>query len=614
RLVGVPVELPDGVSYEGAWGRHLCGWVQRVSCMKTAPRNATGGGRFLLSHGSGGRGGLGGNHTETSRMVESPGVRTGELHYGQPGLQPMRTKSDACLIPGGAPAGGSVDAWSVVRANDTVPKQLVCLSAPQETGAVQGLSSSDFQDATSLSYAYQYQHDANRRVVGTSSDPTFPVLADGNPYVKGSEGVSQLNALGYLDSGSGTSVRWNIVGHANGESRDCLVPLDVRTPPATDSDSDAVQDILQYAFETRDYYVRRPTGSNGSILCCVRDEEVERMMAALKELDSASRGQAATSQPVGDDGRAPSGPTTPPSDIEMTERTIAEALQRPWLEGPEYTFDGVSLETAFDQLGRQGTVKIVVNWSALKSVGIEKDAKVTLKAVPPVSRATMLDRIVELYASQDKQIGYGIFGKVVYVSTERDIAFRKLLDTCAEFGCIVNLSTMLPEQVVIHAAALHEASQADEARRLIDALLAFTPDHKAAAALRDALADKTLDDEARKERVAEIRKEAAAAIDALAERIRTLAKRVDERLLAQIMGGEPGPGDGDETHDGRVTISVLTTNKDAATLLALKDAGLVIEGKAASANVVVGRAPLTSVEGIALLEGISRIEPVNESD
>ncbi|MBN1345225.1 MAG: VWA domain-containing protein [Phycisphaerae bacterium] len=38
RLVSVPIELPDGVSYEGVFGERLCGWAQRICQCKTAPR------------------------------------------------------------------------------------------------------------------------------------------------------------------------------------------------------------------------------------------------------------------------------------------------------------------------------------------------------------------------------------------------------------------------------------------------------------------------------------------------------------------------------------------------------------------------------------------------
>ena len=43
-----------------------------------------------------------------------------------------------------------------------------------------------------LSYAYQYQEDPNRRPIGTSSEPTFPFMADANPYISGRVAYSTL--------------------------------------------------------------------------------------------------------------------------------------------------------------------------------------------------------------------------------------------------------------------------------------------------------------------------------------------------------------------------------------------------------------------------------------
>lgn len=87
----------------------------------------------------------------------------------------------------------SVDMWAIVRANNTTPKQFNCPSTTdipdpaQDTTAYYDFLSENVASGASqyLSYAYQYQHDPNRRIVGTSSEPTFPIMADGNPYIKG---------------------------------------------------------------------------------------------------------------------------------------------------------------------------------------------------------------------------------------------------------------------------------------------------------------------------------------------------------------------------------------------------------------------------------------------
>lgn len=82
----------------------------------------------------------------------------------------------------------TVDMWTVVRANNTTPKQFICPSTTDTPDPAQDTTAYyDFLGPTNLSYAYQYQHDADRRIIGTSSEPSFPFMADANPYVKGGE-------------------------------------------------------------------------------------------------------------------------------------------------------------------------------------------------------------------------------------------------------------------------------------------------------------------------------------------------------------------------------------------------------------------------------------------
>jgi prepilin-type N-terminal cleavage/methylation domain-containing protein len=75
----------------------------------------------------------------------------------------------------------TVDLWAVVKANNTTPKQFICPSTTDVQDPAQDTTVYfDFFSAGTLSYAYQYQHDPNRRIIGTSSEPTFPVLSDAN--------------------------------------------------------------------------------------------------------------------------------------------------------------------------------------------------------------------------------------------------------------------------------------------------------------------------------------------------------------------------------------------------------------------------------------------------
>jgi hypothetical protein len=80
----------------------------------------------------------------------------------------------------------TVDMWTLVRANNTTPKQFNCPSTTDIPDPAQDTTAYyDFLTEIHLSYAYQYQHDPNRAPIGTSSEPTFPVMADANPYIKG---------------------------------------------------------------------------------------------------------------------------------------------------------------------------------------------------------------------------------------------------------------------------------------------------------------------------------------------------------------------------------------------------------------------------------------------
>jgi len=80
----------------------------------------------------------------------------------------------------------SVDMWTVIRANNTTPKQFICPSTIDVPDFAQDTTVYyDFFQVGNVSYGYMYQHDPNRRVIGPASEPNFPVMADANPYVKG---------------------------------------------------------------------------------------------------------------------------------------------------------------------------------------------------------------------------------------------------------------------------------------------------------------------------------------------------------------------------------------------------------------------------------------------
>ncbi len=111
----------------------------------------------------------------------------------------------------------SVDMWSVIRQNNTTPKQFICPSTTDIPDPSQDpLAYFDFQSIQNVSYGYQNQHDPNRPAIGTSSEPTFPFMADGNPYIKG--GIMGVQ----LDDDRTSSFRGNSNNHTNREGQNVL--------------------------------------------------------------------------------------------------------------------------------------------------------------------------------------------------------------------------------------------------------------------------------------------------------------------------------------------------------------------------------------------------------
>ncbi len=98
----------------------------------------------------------------------------------------------------------TVDLWAVVRKMQCAPKQFVCPSTTDLPDPVADTTVYyDFLSMTHLSYGYQFQHSPNRRIIGMASEPLFPVLADGNPYVKG--GITNTLAADRNGPGRGSS-------------------------------------------------------------------------------------------------------------------------------------------------------------------------------------------------------------------------------------------------------------------------------------------------------------------------------------------------------------------------------------------------------------------------
>jgi prepilin-type N-terminal cleavage/methylation domain-containing protein len=112
----------------------------------------------------------------------------------------------------------TADLWMVVRSNNSTPKQFICPSTTDNPDPAQDTTIYyDFLGPTNLSYAYMYQHDMNRRALGTSSEPAFPLMADANPWLKGG------NAPGLATNVDRTGpFRGNSYNHTNREGENVL--------------------------------------------------------------------------------------------------------------------------------------------------------------------------------------------------------------------------------------------------------------------------------------------------------------------------------------------------------------------------------------------------------
>ena len=65
----------------------------------------------------------------------------------------------------------------------------------------------DFLGPENLSYAYQFQHDEDKRILSTSSAPTEVLMADSNPYIKGGVGGDFFADRLSADLGNSTNHR-----------------------------------------------------------------------------------------------------------------------------------------------------------------------------------------------------------------------------------------------------------------------------------------------------------------------------------------------------------------------------------------------------------------------
>ena len=127
----------------------------------------------------------------------------------QPGSRDAAVDHRSAIADGGFVGGGPRELCS---AEAVVCPSTMDVADPMADSSVYY----DFLSASNLSYAYQYQHSPNRRIIGMASEPMFPVFADANPYIKGGVTTGSLN-----NDRTGTG-RGNSANHANREGQNVL--------------------------------------------------------------------------------------------------------------------------------------------------------------------------------------------------------------------------------------------------------------------------------------------------------------------------------------------------------------------------------------------------------
>jgi len=146
---------------------------------------------------------------QTTGLGQAGGIADGRMQIFFPNDRTSEPSTTGVPSP-------TVDMWAIVRTNNSTPKQFICPSTIDTPDPAQDRTVYfDFLGPGNLSYAYQYQHDPNRQIIGTSSEPTFPFMADGNPYLKG-----RLNIDITADRQS--AFRGNSTNHTNREGENVL--------------------------------------------------------------------------------------------------------------------------------------------------------------------------------------------------------------------------------------------------------------------------------------------------------------------------------------------------------------------------------------------------------
>ncbi|MBP7936104.1 MAG: VWA domain-containing protein [Phycisphaerae bacterium] len=185
-----------------------------------------------------------------------------------------------------------------------------------------------------------------------------------------------------------------------------------------------------------------------------------------------------------------------------------------------------------------------------------------------------------------------------------------LLDTLGtDQGRAWATQTLLRERLALLVAALVKERRIDQAQKLANALATLAPDFPPAVQMAKVLASPSLAPAERDRQIAALANEALKPIEAAVRRAKII-RRLHPELQKIVKTPETKPADtriSDANAD--LIVTVLATDTQPNTLAALKQAGFRVEAVAERAKLAVGRIAPDKLENVASLDVVRKIDP-----
>ncbi|MCG8408229.1 MAG: VIT and VWA domain-containing protein [Phycisphaerales bacterium] len=535
----------------------------------------------------------------------------------------------------------------------------------------------DFASSPHLSYSYQFEHDPDRRIIGTNREPVFPLRSDGNPYRKSKTDENlvdsaardvdwdRLNDLAIQTETSTLSRRNTDIFRSPRTSRFAGV-FDIFRKGETDDGETEValgSDFLgddPKSTEDEASSQRHTNREGANVLLGPDIDDSERALpeVELMALDASSTKLA--DQETGRDRRMTKLRQLPPDEAERlieqlsrNESSETNATTKP-MPKVQQTHQSLPEDSRFivtaaseDLAELEAIMKIAekIQTDSTTAPPNEQEKKpdsshrqkpipeivtriydvydfradATIEAEKATSALSTMDRLarrIQKAIAPDSWEANGGSGKVrvdqsrLVVTQSPDVhrAIHALLGRLRQ----ARFMQVGLEPAVLEIVALVKIGEFEEAGARAEQLATARPNYEPAVKLSRLLDNRVLSLEHINEHIEQVRGEAAKSMKDKAEQVRTVTRRIDEPLLA-FMSGAPAEmlGEPLSVRDGGVVVSLLTADKSAATMNDLKQAGLSIESKSESANLVIGVAPLSRLAAIALVDSVRRIEPIH---